>query len=180
MNRFVLVLMLVMSSLAASAQKNSDSAGSLTYCLPSTTITLEVEAIQERFFAGPYARYAEKYLGVTARQKDESTFQIVQVKMTPYVEADQNKRYSIRVDKGKIDASFLKLSAEGLVSFGDAAMGNETVWRFPAETSGDFSSKGVSSNLTSEATVLYKNDRKEAEYGKVSVQQKLFGDRVHI
>lgn len=171
MNRFVLVLMLVMSSLAASAQKNSDSAGSLTYCLPSTTITLEVEAIQERFFAGPYARYAEKYLGVTARQKDESTFQIVQVKMTPYVEADQNKRYSIRVDKGKIDASFLKLSAEGLVSFGDAAMGNETVWRFPAETSGDFSSKGVSSNLTSEATVLYKNDRKEAEYGKVSVQQ---------
>lgn len=170
-NIFALVLMLAMSSLTASAQKNSDPAGSLTYCLPSTTITLEVEAVQERFFAGPYARYAEKYLGVSARQKDESTFQIVQVKMTPYVEADQNKRYSIRLEKGKIDASFLKLSAEGLVSFGDAAMGNETVWRFPAETSGDFSSKGVSSNLTSEATVLYKNNRKESEYGKVSVQQ---------
>ena len=170
-NRFALLLTLAMSSLNASAQKNSDPAGSLTYCLPSTTITLEVEAVQERFFAGPYARYAEKYLGVSARQKDESTFQIVQVKMTPYVEADQNKRYSIRLEKGKIDASFLKLSAEGLVSFGDAAMGNETVWRFPAETSGDFSSKGVSSNLTSEATILYKNSKKESEYSKVSVQQ---------
>jgi hypothetical protein len=45
------------------------------------------------------------------------------------------------------------------------------VWRFPVETTGDFSSKGVSSNLTSEATVLYKNDRKESEYGKISVQQ---------
>ena len=171
MNRFVLVLMLMLSSLAVSAQKNSDPAGSLTYCLPSTTITLEVEAVQERFFAGPYARYAEKYLGISVRQKDESAFQIVQVKMTPYVEADQNKRYSLSVVKGKIDASFLKLSAEGLVSFGDAAMGNGTVWRFPAETSGDFSSKGISSNLTSEATILYRNNRKEAEYGKVSVQQ---------
>ena len=171
MTKIALALALMMPSLMAFAQKNSDPAGSLTYCLPSTTVTLEVEAVQEKFFAGPYARYAEKYLGISARQKDESTFRIVKVKMTPYVEADQNKRYSLLVEKGKIDASFLKLSAEGLVSFGDAAMGNETVWRFPAETSGDFSDKGVSSNLTSEATVLYKNDRKESEYGKVSVQQ---------
>ena len=168
---FVVTVMLS-ASVAMSAQKKSDPSGSLTYCLPSTALTLEVEAVQEKFYAGPYAKYAEKYLGVAARQKDEASFRVLQIKMTPYVEADQNKRYSISVDKGNIDASFLKLSAEGLVSFGDAAMGgNETVWRFPAETSGDFSSKGVSSNLTSEATVLYKNDRKESEYGKISVQQ---------
>lgn len=170
---FVVTAMLT-ASVAMSAQKKSDPSGSLTYCLPSTALTLEVEAVQEKFYAGPYAKYAEKYLGVAARQKDEASFRVVQIRMTPYVEADQNKRYSIMVDKGNIDASFLKLSAEGLVSFGDAAMGgNETVWRFPAETYGDFSSKGVSSNLTSEATVLYKNDRKESEYGKISVQQNI-------
>jgi hypothetical protein len=59
------------------------------------------------------------------------------------------------------------------VSFSDAAAGGETKWRFPARTTGDFSNKGVSSNLTSEATVLYKNDRKESEYNKVSVQQNM-------
>lgn len=170
--KIVVVTAMLTSSFVMSAQKKSDAAGSLTYCLPSTALTLEVEAVQEKFYAGPYAKYAEKYLGVNARQKDESTFRVAQIKMTPYVEADQDKRYSILVENGKIDASFLKLSAEGLVSFGDAAMGgNETVWRFPSETSGDFSSKGVSSNLTSEATILYKNDRKESEYGKISVQQ---------
>jgi hypothetical protein len=168
---FIVTVMLT-ASVAMSAQKKSDPSGNLTYCLPSTVLNLEVEAVQEKFYAGPYAKYAEKYLGVTARQKDEASFRIVQVRMVPYVEADQSRRYSVCVDKGNIDGSFLKLSAEGLVSFGDAAMGgNETVWRFPVETTGDFSSKGVSSNLTSEATVLYKNDRKESEYGKISVQQ---------
>ena len=157
----------------ASGQKKSDPQGSLTYCLPSTVINLEVEALQEKFYAGPYAKYAEKYLGIKVRQKDETTYQLVQINMTPSVEADQSERYMMSVDKGKIDASFLKLSAAGLVSFSDAIAGGETKWRFPARTSGDFSGKGVSSNLTSEATVLYKNDRKESEYNKVSVQQNM-------
>ena len=159
------------TSVSMSAQKKSDPTGSLTYSLPSTTVTLEVEAVQEKFFAGPYAKYAEKYLGVKVRQKDETSFQLTQIKMKSYVEADQSRRYTLMVEKGVIDASFLKLSAEGLVSFGDAAMGNETLWRFPVENSGDFSGKGVSSNLTSEATVLYRNQRGESAYNKVSVQQ---------
>jgi hypothetical protein len=157
----------------ASAQKKSDPQGSLTYCLPSTVINLEVEAMQEKFYAGPYAKFAEKYLGIKVRQKDETSYQLVQVNLTPAVEPDQSARHQLFVDKGKIDASFLKLSSAGLVSFSDAAAGGETKWRFPARTTGDFSGKGVSSNLTSEATVLYKNDRKESEYNKVSVQQNM-------
>lgn len=160
-------------SMTVSAQKKSDPAGCLTYCLPSTTVTLEVEAVQERFHAGPYAKYAEKYLGIKPRLKDETSFQLTRINMASCVEADQNKRYSICLEKGKIDASFLKLSSEGLISFADAAYGNQTVWRFPTETSGDFSDKGVSSNLTSDAAVLYRNEKKEEAYNKVSVQQNM-------
>lgn len=169
--KFILPVAACVVTLTASAQKKSDQVGALTYCLPSTVVSLEVEAVQEKFYAGPYARYAEKYLGVKARQQDETTFQLTSVRMTPYVEADQSKRYSLVLDKGVIDASFLKLSSVGLVSFGDAAHGNETVWRFPTESSGDFSGKGVSSNLMSESTVLYKKDKKQSAYSKVSVQQ---------
>ena len=53
---------MLLASVSASAQKTQDPEGSLTYCLPSTVLTLEVEAVQEKFFAGPYAKYAEKYL----------------------------------------------------------------------------------------------------------------------
>ena len=74
------VVLLMMLPLTANAQKKADQEGMLTYSLPSTTIMLEVEAVQERFYAGPYAKYAEKYLGIKARQKDETTFQLTQVR----------------------------------------------------------------------------------------------------
>ena len=156
-----------------SAQKNSDPEGFLTYSLPSTAITLDVEAVQERFYAGPYAKYAEKYLGIKARQKDEATFQLTKIKMTPLIEADQNRRYSINIKKSEIDATFLKLSSVGLISFSDANFGDESIWRFPTEGKGDFSGKGVSSNLTSESATLYKNAKNESAYNKVAVQQSM-------
>ena len=168
---------LVAMPMFASAQQKSDPQGSLAYCLPSTVINLEVEALQEKFYAGPYAKYAEKYLGIKVNQKDETTYQLVQINMTPYVEADQSKRYMLTAGKGAMDATFFKLSAAGLVSFADAVSDVETKWRFPARTAGDFSDKGVSSNLTSEATVLYKNDRKESAYNKVSVQQNMIVEK---
>ena len=167
------VAFMAMMPMLASAQKKADPKGTLAYCLPSTVVTLEVEAVQEKFYAGPYAKYAEKYLGMKVRQKDETTYQLTQIRMVPYVEADMSKRFSLFVEKGTVDASFLKLSSSGLVSFADAATGGETQWRFPTRTTGDFSGKGVSSNLTSEASVLYKNDRKESTYNKVSVQQSM-------
>lgn len=166
-------IILAVVPMIASAEKKEEPKGVLSYCLPSTVITLEVEAMQEKFYAGPYAKYAEKYLGMKVRQKDETTYQLTQIKMQPFVEPDQSRRFSIFVEKGVIDASFLKLSSAGLVSFADAAVGGETQWRFPTESAGDFAGKGVSSNLTSEASVLYKNDRKESTYNKISVQQNM-------
>lgn len=168
-----LLFIAVSVSAEMAAQKTTDPQGSLTYCLPSTTISLEVTALQENFYAGPYAEFAEKYLGIKARISDASSFRITDIRLTPYVEADLNARYSIMTDKGQVDASFLKLSSFGLVSFADATVDRQTSWRFPLPSSGDFSGKGVTSNLTSEATVLFKNDKKSASYNKVSVQQNM-------
>ena len=113
------VAFMAMMPMLASAQKKADPKGTLAYCLPSTVVTLEVEAVQEKFYAGPYAKYAEKYLGMKVRQKDETTYQLTQIRMVPYVEADMSKRFSLFVEKGTVDASFLKLSSSGLVSFAE-------------------------------------------------------------
>ena len=156
------VAALMMLPLTVSAQKSSDPVGVVTYSLPSTTIMLEVEAVQETFYAGPYAKYAEKYLGIEVRQKDATSVQLTQVKMFPLVEADHTRRYTLNVDKGQLDGSFLKLSSAGLISFADAKYVDGSVWRFPTEGQGDFSAKGVSSNLTSASTTLYRNGGKSA------------------
>ena len=156
------VAVLMMVPISLSAQKKSDSEGSITYSLPSTVIMLDVEAVQERFYAGPYAKYAEKYLGIKARQKDETSVQLTQVRIMPLVEADQSRRYSLKVDKGQIDGTFMRLSSQGLISFADAMYGDAAQWRFPKALNGDFSDKGVSSNLTSESATLYHNGGKSA------------------
>ena len=81
----IAVATLMLIPMMTSAQENSDPHGYLTYSLPSTTIVLDVEAVQETFYAGPYAKYAEKYLGIKARQKDETLFQITEVTMSPFI-----------------------------------------------------------------------------------------------
>ena len=171
--RSMLAFAAALISFAASAQTGADQEGYVTYSLPMTTVTLEVEAVQETFYAGPYAKYAEKYLGIKPRVKDETTVQLSQIRMTPYVEADQSCRYSLYLKKGTLNPSVFTLSSAGLVTFADAKFADQTVWRFPVKTDGDFSGKGVSSNLTSEATTLYRNEKKESAYNRVSVQQNM-------
>ena len=174
--KFIAVLAVMVLPMTASAQKKSDPDGFLTYSLPSTTIVLEVEAVQEIFHVGPYAKYAEKYLGIRPRQKDEANFQITEIRMTPYIEADQSRRYTLNVKKGQIDATFLKLSTAGLISFSDASFGEQSVWRFTTDSRSDFGGKGVSSNLTSESATFYHNDKNSA-YDRLSVSQNMLVEK---
>ena len=171
--RTIMAFALAVVPFAASAQSNADPEGYVTYSLPMTTISLDVEAVQETFYAGPYAKFAEKYLGVKPRMKDETTVQLTQIRMTPLVEADQSRRYSAIIKKGTLNPSVFSLGAAGLVTFADANFGSETVWRFPVRSEEDFSGKGVSSNLTSESATLYRNEKKESAYNRVAVQQNM-------
>ena len=161
----------VICATASFAQKNSDPEGYVTYSLPLTVLVLDVEAVCENFYAGPYAAYAEKYLGITVPQEDKQTCQLKSVKMAPYVEPDHSRRYSVNVPKGDIDAAFLKLSPMDLISFADADLGGEIAWHFPVAGKGNFTDKGVSSNLSSESATLYRNKDKDSKYSKMLVQQ---------
>ena len=177
MFRTLLMALLVLAPTAVSAQKSSDPEGYVTYSLPSTTLILNVEAEQECFYAGPYAKFAEKYLGIKVRQKDETRWQITKVGITSAVEADLARRYTLALKKNAPDLSFLKLSSAGLVAFADGGVSDGQAWSFPVQSSADFAAKGVSSNLKSEATTLYRSERKEDAYNKVSVQQNMLVEK---
>ena len=168
---YALAAALMSVNIAAFAQSwHSDPEGSLVYSLPSTSVKLEVEARQETFHAGPYAKYAQKYLGVDARQHDATKFEVTSVKMTSAVEADPALRYTVNPGAGM--PAFLALTSQGLVSIADAAA-ESTEWRFPSASKGDFSDKGLTSNLTSEAATLYRTVKSESAYNKVAVQQEM-------
>lgn len=151
----VAVMMLI--PVMVSAQKQSDPEGYLTYSLPSTTIMLEVEGTQEIFHVGPYAKYAEKYLGMTVRQKNDTAILLTQVRMTPLVEADQNKRYALDLKGKKNGSSLFKLSSEGLIAFSDAQFDGPMEWRFPTPAQCLVPGESMSANLSSATATLYHN-----------------------
>ena len=153
------------------ARAEDDPAGTISYALPQTSISFEVSAVQEKFFAGPYAKYAQKYLGVQARQEDATTFTVSSVKITPYIEADQNSRYVVTFSGKGAASSFLKMTSQGLVAVTDGNFGEESAWKFTLGGDADFSSKGVSSNFTSTTTTLYQKSSSENAAGKIAVQQ---------
>ena len=171
--RMFMVVLLAAMSMPAMAKKEVDPTSCVTYSLPSTTIMMDVEAMQESFHAGPYAKYAEKYLGIKVGQKDETTCQITSISIRPVLEVDLSKRFALEVKKNAPDVSFLKLTSAGLVAFPDGNFGQEHTWRFPMSADADFSTMGVSSNLKSEATTLYRNEKKESAYNRVAVQQNM-------
>lgn len=169
--RTVSLLCLAAALLPEGRISAQDPVGTVSYALPQTTITIEVEAVREYFYAGPYAKYAQKYLGVDARQADQTTCTLSTVRMTPYIEADQNFRYYVNPDKAT--QSFLSLTSQGLIAVNDGSFGESAEWRFTTQAGADFNGKGVSSNLTSEAATLYRGVKEDASYNRIAVQQNM-------
>lgn len=149
----VLVMLALAAAQALAQNQTGEPTGTFTYSLPVTTITLEVTAVQENFYAGPYARYAQKYLGTDAKEANSVSFKLKEITIKPRVEADLTARYSIA--PGKAYPNFLALSSQGLISTG-ASVGADTDWRFPSAVESDFAGKGLSSALTSTSTTLYR------------------------
>ncbi len=176
----VLCAGLLLCGIALNAQKTKsqpDPQGVLSYSLPATSLVLEVEAVQENFYAGPYAKYASKYLGIDARQKDSQSYTVSKVSMTPYAEADHSRRFILDVGDGKLEAAFLKLTSMGLVAGSDGSFGDAQAWRFPAPASGDFSGIGLTSNLASESATLYQNVKHESAYSRVAIRQEVIVEK---
>ena len=167
----------VLAMTPASAKKKDldyrgkDPIGTVAYSLPSTTISVKVEAARENFYAGPYAKYASKYLGIDVRTADEVNYTLSGIEITPYAEADLSRRFLLSLRGIRTNTTFLRLTASGLVSSAEAVLGHTQAWRFPVIAPGDYSGKAMTAKLTTEATTLYKSVKDESNYSKVAMQQ---------
>ncbi|MFV0506417.1 MAG: DUF4831 family protein [Bacteroidales bacterium] len=66
----------------------------VTYYLPRTIVTVKVEIEGDIFTAGPYAKYADKYLGIrNAEQYNSQSWKISKIKLSSYNEADATTAY---------------------------------------------------------------------------------------
>ena len=158
---------------AAAAFGQSVPNGAVIYSLPRTTIVVTVEAQHEVFTAGPYAQYAEKYLGYKARQASSSSCKIVSINMAPYVEADPSERYAINLSD-KVASNFVQLCSQGLIVMSDSYTGKESQWRFDTPAGAEqFIGRDPEGNLAGATATLYRVVKTETGFEKVGVKQSL-------
>lgn len=144
-----------------------------TYYLPSTTITVAVEAEQECFFAGPYAAYAQNLLNLDVRRQDKVTTHVRSVELIPRVEADTRSHYTLDAEVPEL----LSLSAQGLVSLGDRNTAAQTTWRFLPGLSADFTDKGVTGSVKEVKRIVYKTVPTDTAFVRVPVEQLFTEDK---
>ena len=144
-------------------------AQTVTYSLPQTTVTVEVDAVQESFFAGPYAAYAKRFLGIDVREVDATRSFVKEVRLLTRVEADPKARYSVET-KG-VEDRFLALTAQGLVSFQDKLEAGDLVWRFNPQPEADFATKGVTSQSRTETRTIWKEVETDTAFVRVPVEE---------
>jgi len=132
--------------------------GAIVYSLPSTTLHFIAEAEYESFIAGPYARYAQKYLGAVAREESGIFYKLRSVEMIPYVEADPSANIALNIGSSKsASANFLEMTNQGLIIWSDSYAGKRDKMRFPNMTDPSvFDKSASSSNLANEQTTLYR------------------------
>lgn len=149
--------------------------GSVIYSLPRTSVLITVEAVRENYQAGPYARFANKYLGIEVPETNTVSYRLQSVRLTPTVEADPQLRMISdlsSIKKADAVAEFFQLSAQGLVVLSDDRQNGEQTWRFPAPVDlMEMQSKGVTSNLMETETTMYRSVRSGNGFEKVPVTQ---------
>ncbi len=148
-------------------------AGTIVYALPKTSVKLYVEATHEVFTAGPYAKFASKYLGFEVPVDNKESYALKTVDLRWFVEADAAQTNTVSLKDSKGTTNFLAMTATGLVSmFEQNTTAAAVPWRFAngARTQ-EFNNRGHESHLAKENTTFYKTVKTDKGYERVPVQQ---------
>lgn len=81
----------------------------ITYSLPATAIQVDVTARCTQVQAGPFAMYAEKFLGLKdVPMEDRTTWEVEQISMQSIAQADSSRTYHIAFsEKGALPTFYL-------------------------------------------------------------------------
>jgi hypothetical protein len=170
---FIFIFTLCMCVPAFSqSQQQSLPQGVVVYALPMTSVQIQAEAVREVFTAGPYAKFAGKYLGIEVATENKETYSFKSINLTPYVEADAAQTYTVALKSNKSAANFLSMTATGLVALFEDNAHTAIPWRFAHEArESDFHDRGPVSNLAKETTTFYQTVKTNAGFDRVPVQQ---------
>ncbi len=101
------------------AVKNAESVAGkkgIFYTLPLTVVHVDLDIVKDQFFPGPYATYAEDYLGIANVPKAEKTeYSISNVSISTTVEPDPGHIYFVEKEEKSDKQIWMSFSESGMV-----------------------------------------------------------------
>jgi len=141
--------------LAASFQAMAQDA---TYALPFTSFTVEVDAVQEVHFAGPYSSFAKEMLNIDVPASDVRKTYIKEIRIVPHLEADPwSPRYTAPV----ANSTMLQMSAQGLIAFGEMPQSAGLDWRFQPMSQASYGASGITGATRQQKNIVYRTEQTE-------------------
>ena len=128
------------------------------YALPFTSFTIEVDAVQEIHFAGPYSSFAKDMLSIDVPESDVRKTYIKEIRIVPHVEADP---WSPRFTAPVGNSTMLEMSAQGLIAFGEMTQAPAIDWRFKPAGQAAFGASGITDATRQQNNIVYKTVRTE-------------------
>ena len=105
----------VVAQPVSTPMKAGRTAEGVTYFLPKTAIRFNLLIEKKTYTPGEYAKYAEKYLGMTGiEQEQQVTYSVANFNICQIGVRDTSKCYSVEL-KGKSETAEIKLSEEGVL-----------------------------------------------------------------
>lgn len=119
--KLIVLFLFAVFALNVSADKKKDPLNipvKVNYSLPRIAIDLNIVLERKVFKKGPFAQYAEKYLGVNPAEiinNDREEWKLINVKMDSHTQADPKHNYSVNLIRD-YEAMTLRLSPEGFLT----------------------------------------------------------------
>ena len=89
------------------------------YSLPRNVISIDITVLKTKKIAGPYATFADKYLGIkNAPQINSVKFEMTDIKINSYAEPDPEQFYFVGLGKfknSKAHAMMLRMNESGII-----------------------------------------------------------------
>ncbi|MBO4332339.1 MAG: DUF4831 family protein [Paludibacteraceae bacterium] len=81
-------------------ETNSKDEVVASYYLPKTVFEIEIEAVNKKFKAGPFANDAKRYFGTNAESQDKDAWEIKNVTIKKKTEPDPSQHYKVYASYG--------------------------------------------------------------------------------
>ena len=154
-------------------------AGSYVYSLPITTLNFKVKAAHLSFKSGPYAQFAQKYLGITdAEQSDKEYYRLLSISGETREEADSQNLYVAEAAPGT-DMSFLELTNQGLI-IPTAFVAQTPAQPIPSKEikiAPPFTDLGSDPSIYKEKATFFSDVKMDTAFVKVPVQKSMLVEK---